>query len=110
MLAAELDGLRGPANPPRENGELVFREPWEARAFGLVVAMHQAGHYTWDEFRTGLIAEIDTADDDGTGYYRQWLAAFERLLDSRAFLDGNVIDQRVTRFEHHDRHDHDHDD
>jgi nitrile hydratase accessory protein len=110
VLAADLDGLRGPANPPRENGGLVFREPWEARAFGLVVAMHDAGHYTWEEFRTRLIAEIETTDDDGTGYYRQWLAAFEQLLDSRSFLDGNVIDQRVTRLELHDSHGQNHDD
>ena len=30
----ELD-VDGPAAPPRSNGELVFAEPWEGRAFGL---------------------------------------------------------------------------
>ena len=28
---------------PRQNGELVFAAPWEARAFGLAVALNEAG-------------------------------------------------------------------
>ena len=32
--------IDGPAAPPRDNGELVFAEPWESRAFGLAVTLH----------------------------------------------------------------------
>ncbi|MFD9651474.1 hypothetical protein [Streptomyces mirabilis] len=31
-MSAPLD-IEGPAAPPRSNGELVFAEPWESRAF-----------------------------------------------------------------------------
>ena len=32
---------------PRKNGELVFEAPWEARAFGLAVALSEAGQFPW---------------------------------------------------------------
>ena len=35
-MTAPLD-LAGPAAPPRDNGELVFAQPWESRAFGMAV-------------------------------------------------------------------------
>ena len=47
-----------PAAPPRSNGELVFEEPWESRAFGLAVALHDAGVVDFEAFRAQLIAEI----------------------------------------------------
>ena len=46
------------AAPPRANGELVFEEPWESRAFGLAVALHDAGVVDFEDFRARLIAEI----------------------------------------------------
>jgi len=42
---------------PRKNGELVFEAPWEARAFGLAVALNEAGVYPWRDFSQGLAAE-----------------------------------------------------
>ena len=32
-----------PAAPPRRNGELVFEVPWESRAFGVALALCEAG-------------------------------------------------------------------
>ena len=42
---------------PRHNGTLVFEAPWEARAFGLAVALNEAGVYPWRDFSQGLAAE-----------------------------------------------------
>ncbi len=43
--------LAGQAPLPRDNGELVFEEPWQARALGMgVVALERTGT-TWAEFR-----------------------------------------------------------
>ena len=36
----ELDGL--PRIPRGPDDDLVFRSPWEAKAFALVVSMHRA--------------------------------------------------------------------
>jgi hypothetical protein len=48
----------GPAAPPRDNGELVFAAPWESRAFGLALALNEAGLIEWEDFRRALIREI----------------------------------------------------
>ena len=41
----------GPAAPPRSNGELVFAAPWQARAFGICVAVLEREGLGWDDFR-----------------------------------------------------------
>ncbi len=74
------------AAPPTTDDTPVFAEPWQARAFAVVVKLCQDGHAEWDEFQRRLIAEIGAADaagDDATGYYEHWLAACERLLVER---------------------------
>ena len=50
--------LEGAAAPPRSNGELVFAEPWESRAFAMAVALNQADAFTWQRFQAALIARI----------------------------------------------------
>jgi len=65
---------------PRDRGEPVFREPWEARAFAMAVALHDKGHFTWNEWAQALGGEIAAAGpSDETPYYQHWLAALEKL-------------------------------
>ena len=33
-----------------EAGEPVFKEPWEANAFALVVGLHEKGAFEWNEW------------------------------------------------------------
>ena len=56
-MTAPMD-IEGPAAPPRTNGELVFAEPWESRAFGMAVTLYEAGLFTWPQFQAALIARI----------------------------------------------------
>ena len=66
---------------PRDRGEPVFREPWEARAFALAVSLHERGVFTWPEWAHALGAQIAAAPaDDDWHYYEHWLSALERLL------------------------------
>ena len=53
--------MPGEASLPRRSGELVFHDQWERRVFALAVALCEQGHYSWDEFRDHLIAEIGAA-------------------------------------------------
>lgn len=81
----------GAAAPPRSNGELVFTEPWESRAFGMAVSLHDAGAFVWPVFQQALIARVAEweAAHPGGGdyrYYEQWLSALEDVLDG----DGTV--------------------
>ena len=43
---------------PAENGEPVFKEPWEAQAFSLVIALHESGVFSWDEWSDVLAQAI----------------------------------------------------
>ena len=58
--------------------EPVFAEPWEARAFALVVALQDQGVIDAKTWARTLGAEIAARSD--LPYYQAWLAALERLL------------------------------
>jgi nitrile hydratase accessory protein len=86
----ELD-VDGPAAPPRSNGELVFAEPWQGRAFGLVMTLTERGVLSYDAFREALIGQIaaqEQASPTGqSDYYRCWLQALEQVLTDAAVVD-----------------------
>ena len=95
-MAEKLD-LDGPAAPPRKNGEIVFAEPWESRLFGLTMTLHDAGAFTWDEFRSRLVNEIYNAEADPEryAYWRCWQRAFESLLDAKRLCVARDLEQRT---------------
>jgi len=73
-----------PGMPGDDRGP-VFREPWEAQAFAMAVALNERGLFSWNEWAAALGEEIKRAQaagdpDLGTTYYRHWLAALERLV------------------------------
>lgn len=93
--------LGGEAQPRDAEGP-VFREPWEASAFALVVKLSEAGHFTWSEWVSYLSKElahddhgpIDLADDSADDYYAHWLSALEKLVADKALLSEAAIEQR----------------
>jgi nitrile hydratase accessory protein len=95
--------IEGPAAPPRRNGELVFQEPWEGRAFGLAVTLRDEGHLPWDAFRRRLIGAIANADslpagEPRPGYYENWLAALRHLLVGSGVTTETEIEERIEQF------------
>ena len=90
------------AAPPSENGELVFEAPWEARVFALAHHLCDAGHYSWDDFRDALIAEIaqwDAAHPAGEGYvyYERFQAALEALLVNRGLFAAGALEAETAK-------------
>jgi nitrile hydratase accessory protein len=78
----ELQGLQG---MPRDADSPVFNEPWEARAFAMVLALHQRGLFTWPQWAAALSRQITQAQaagdaDLGDTYYQHWLLALESLV------------------------------
>ena len=70
---------------PIDGDSPVFREPWESQAFGMALALHERGIFTWDEWAQALATQIRAAQaqgdpDLGNTYYRHWLAAIEALV------------------------------
>ena len=74
MTRAPLDD----ASLPRDNGELVFDAPWQARALAIAVALVDELGLPWDAFRGRLIDEIDK--DPQRPYYESWSAALESMI------------------------------
>ena len=101
--------VEGPAAPPRANGELVFEEPWESRAFGVAVALSERDAFEWERFRQELIDEIGAWQGEDWSYYERWLTALQRVLLLDGLLDEAEIEARMAELEEHDAHDHDHD-
>ena len=70
---------------PQDADSPVFNEPWEARAFAMVLALHERGMFTWPQWAAALSREIDRAHasgdaDLGDTYYQHWLLALESLV------------------------------
>jgi nitrile hydratase accessory protein len=101
----------GPAAPPRSNGELVFDEPWESRAFAMAVVLAEAGVFTWMQFRTALVGRISRRQDSGEDwhYYRQWLGALEDVLSTCGAVTSPHVTARARALAlRPDGHDHPH--
>lgn len=95
-----IGNMEGEAALPRQNGELVFQAPWEGRAFGLAVALNEAGLYEWREFVDGLIGEIAAEGSSGgpETYYERWLAALERTLLARSLVTEAELGARTAEY------------
>ena len=90
-LADVDEALAGGPPLPRDNGELVFEEPWQGRALGMGVAVLDRTGASWAEFRGHLVAAIERrpqhpGESAATAYYAAWLDALESLLAARGLL------------------------
>ena len=79
-----------PQLPIEEEGP-VFRQPWEAQAFALVLKLYQEGHFTWSEWVEYLSNEINEAKKRSDQslpqiYYQHWLTALEKLAIGKGFI------------------------
>ena len=90
-----------PLVPTNANDEIVFKTPWEAKAFALVIHLHQGGHFTWPEWTVQLGEEIATAGAEapGSGYYLLWLAAAEKLVAAKAICGASDLADRKATLE-----------
>ena len=81
---------------PRDVDGPVFREPWEAQAFAMALALHQRGLFTWAKWAATLADEIKRAQvagdpDAGETYYLHWLATLERLVAENGVASGETL-------------------
>ena len=77
---------------PRDEAGPLFREPWEAQAFAMTLALYRRGLFSWPEWASALAAEIKRAQragdpDSGDTYYHHWLAALEALVAEKGVTD-----------------------
>jgi nitrile hydratase accessory protein len=106
MSEADLAGIAA-ALPslPRDAGGPLFREPWEAQAFAMTLALYRRGLFTWTEWAATLAEEIKRAQaagdpDTGDTYYHHWLAALERLVAEKGVTDAASLARYRDAWDH----------
>ncbi|MEH2468891.1 nitrile hydratase accessory protein [Nitrobacteraceae bacterium AZCC 2161] len=90
---------------PRDEEGPVFREPWEAQAFAMALALHARGVFTWTEWAAALAAEIKRAQaagdaDTGETYYRHWLATLENLIAEKGVTTAATLHRYRDAWDH----------
>ena len=92
----ESERLKALPRLPRDEGEPVFAEPWQAQAFALAVKLSEQGHFTWKEWAAALADELKAAatrgePDDGSHYYDHWLGALEHLVTAKGLAGSATL-------------------
>lgn len=95
----EVPGIPHDADGP------IFREPWEAQAFAMTLALHEHGLFTWPEWAAALAAEIKRAQgagdpDTGETYYTHWLAALEKLVADKGVATEETLHRYRDAWDH----------
>src|SRR4051812_41630142 len=90
---------------PRDDDGPVFREPWEAHAFAMALALHERGLFTWNEWAAALAEEIKRAQaagdpDTGETYYRHWLATLENLVAEKGVTTSETLHRYRNAWDH----------
>jgi len=101
-MTAEPSLLEG---QPGDGRDPVFKEPWEAHAFAMVLALHQRGLFTWVEWAAALSDEIAAAQnagdaDLGDTYYHHWLNALERMVERKGASSILELTRYQTAWDH----------
>jgi nitrile hydratase accessory protein len=83
----------------------VFREPWEAQAFAMTLALHDRKVFTWPEWAATLSDEIKKAQaagdpDTGETYYVHWLNALERIVAEKGVADTKTLHRYFHAWDH----------
>jgi nitrile hydratase accessory protein len=105
MDAATANATKAVPSIPRDNDGPVFREPWEAQAFAMALALHGRGLFTWTEWAAALADEIKRAQakgdpDTGETYYRHWLATLEGLIAAKGVASSETQHRYRTAWDH----------
>ncbi len=99
MTATPLPGQ------PQDGDAPVFAEPWQAKGFALVLALHERGVFTWAEWAQALAAQIAAAQsrgdaDLGDTYYRHWVAALEALVAEKGASSAAELERYRLAWDH----------
>ena len=105
MDAAATQATSALPGIPRDDDGPVFREPWEAQAFAMALALHGRGLFTWNEWAATLAEEIRRAQrggdpDTGETYYLHWLAALEKLVAEKGVTTQATLHRYRDAWDH----------
>jgi nitrile hydratase accessory protein len=82
---------------PKDDNGPIFAAPWEAQAFAMAVKLNEAGVFSWSEWTETLGAELEAAPR--RTYYESWLAALEKLVETKGIMTEPERLQRIAAWE-----------
>ncbi|MFO0991018.1 MAG: nitrile hydratase accessory protein [Hyphomicrobiales bacterium] len=82
----------------RDGDGPVFREPWEAQVFAMIVSLHERGTFTWSEWTQALGKQLKSGIEEN--YYESCLKTLETLVERNYILSH---EERLDRIEAWDR-------
>lgn len=108
-LIAEFDGIDAAMAAvddavDLEEAAATFEAPWQARAFGVAVALHDDDDRDWSTFQERFVERIADADPEAMqaevegAYYERWLASLEALLREEGLASEAELDRRTAEF------------
>lgn len=102
--AAHAAIVANPSIPVDRRGP-VFREPWEAQAFAMTLALYDKGLFAWNEWAAMLGETIQAAraagdPDTGETYYHHWLATLERMVARKSVSSPDTLALYRDAWEH----------
>jgi nitrile hydratase accessory protein len=105
MDAASARATAAVPSIPRDEDGPVFREPWEAQAFAMALALHEHGLFIWNEWASALADQIKRAQaagdpDTGETYYRHWLATLESLVAEKGVTTSDTLHRYRDAWDH----------
>ena len=89
--------LLAKALPVCADGDMKFSEPWEAKAFAIVVKLAQSGHFAWSEWvdvfsdEVAASTAVEAAGGKPKTYYEQWLDAAERIMIAKGVTSAEQL-------------------
>ena len=92
-----------PRDEASSHADPVFAEPWQARAFALMLKLRERGHFTPMEWSAALGSELQGSEpasavsiehDVVSNYYQHWLTALEALVIAKGLTDRQTLRQR----------------
>ncbi|MBS0247214.1 MAG: nitrile hydratase accessory protein [Proteobacteria bacterium] len=103
--AAALKAAHAVPGVPQDDDGPVFKEPWQAQAFAIALALHERGVFTWNEWAATLGDEIKRAQaagdpDTGETYYMHWLATLERLVAEKGVASREMLTEYRDAWDH----------
>lgn len=69
--------------------EVPFDQPWQAQAFGLAVALSDAGVFGWPQWTTAFGARLAC----GVEYWDAWVQTLEAMLADHAIAGADEVDR-----------------
>ena len=99
-MASSTSPLLSQALPIGVDEDITFAEPWEARAFAMIVKLAENGYFTWSEWVECFSTEVaaataaEVAGGSVKTYYQQWLNAAENLMISKGVTSRDQLAAR----------------